>query len=240
MSTNLPCSDFLNLGQHKCKNVKDAFASMLTLHEETLNAWTMVFGLFVACGLYLISPMNYIFTLLFTSVMIHVPISFTYHTILCIEDERLKSIWLRLDLLMTFTASLILIYIFASRVFHTMVTTGFIVTGAYIYGKHIMNSWVLGNCGQCKISVAKQLASIVALYIIPLLYGFFVMDNIYGLAASVCVISGGTIYALQIPERWVDIKNRNAITLVGNSHQIMHITLIIAHICEYMFCLRYI
>lgn len=237
MST--PPHEFLNLGQHKCVSARQAFASMLSMHEETLNAWTMVFGLVVSMGLYYwISPRTWLFKLLMLSVLIHVPVSFTYHTMLCVQDPALQNFWFKLDILMTFASSLVLIFIFTSSVFGfgEAGVLVFMTLGALIFGLHLVQSWGY-KCKNllCKVSVAKEIAAIVILYLVPLLYGFFVYGNMWGLMAVICVVLGGVMYALQVPERWVSEAGRNRITMVGNSHQLMHILLVVAHVCEFFF-----
>jgi predicted membrane channel-forming protein YqfA (hemolysin III family) len=82
---------------------------------------------------------------------------------------------------------------------------------------------------------SMRIAVITGCIYAPMGIGIFMLPTPYRVLATLGVIVflsiGGVFYANKIPEKWY--PNRNI--CCGHSNHIMHLCIILAHICNYMY-----
>lgn len=236
VATNMSQSH-ITVGYRKCKTIEDAVNSMIfTFNNETMNALTMIIGLIIATILYVFfAPANNsLFLLFYFSVLLHVPISVTYHTLCNNIEIKIVETSLKLDITATFTSSLILAYVLSACVFKSK-HLFYLALFTYIISMYILHFSSFKLRDISKAWFASFFSVIVICYLLPMLY----VKSVYGIVASIALLIGGLVYIFEIPERYVDKELKDLLSYVGNSHNILHICLIIAHVAEFFFLKSY-
>jgi adiponectin receptor len=220
-----------------CDNVSIALASMFTLHNETINAWSMVFGVITISILTSIHPDPSMFHYLhIIALWIHLPLSFVYHTMTC--SPKYSMTLRKLDVIGVLIASDIIAFTLSGLVFGFM---------------HFM-TWFLSICGFClivyqyynfyvkttqksidnesRLQTAKILGLAVVIYNVPIIY-LLVAPKIASYVKLLCCIeviavsSAAILYVTGYPES----QYPGRFDLVGNSHNLAHILLVIQQLC---------
>jgi len=233
IKTKMVASPHITHGYRQCESVKSAVHSMLFgFNNESVNALTMIIGLIVATFLYFgYAPKNNnLFLLLYISVLLHVPISVSYHTLNNNTDFTLVQTALKLDITATLTSSLILVYVLSATVFeHNYLF--YTALAIYTYMIYVLYFSGLKLRQVSKTWLVFFLGMIVACYMFPMLY----VGSIYGYIVLFVLLIAGFVYMFEIPERLVSTPYKDVLSYIGNSHNIMHIMLVIIHVAEFMF-----
>jgi len=234
--------EYVYKGYRILNNYKDCFKSIFKLHNETFNIWSMIFINGLSLFLTSLNPIIGLKILTF-SALIHLPFSLGYHIFMPLGKD-VSIYWRKLDVSFIFISSIFLalaldFYIFPLPIIliHITMTT----TVAYI---GINNFWKTSNTS--KIDHAKHcylLLFIVICYYFPILckvlYDLIIIKQvtksaIIGLFIPIVLFICGFSFAKEWPQYLFPGK----FDLVGNSHNIVHITAGIAHILEYLFILE--
>jgi predicted membrane channel-forming protein YqfA (hemolysin III family) len=230
--------------------------SLFKLHNETLNAWTMIIGSIIS-SYYLYYYMNILkfncfldkipFYYLWLSSILHMPLSVGNHLFLCINKKTFV-FWKKIDLIGIFFVSVLLTFGFSYFVFKNPFITIYLTLFSFIL--YSIATILISNRdydqGIEKFLHTIGISFIVIIYLIPIIintiYDYsnfntfleFIYNSIYFHNSIIIIGSlllGAIIFILQIPEKYYPYT----FDIIGNSHQLMHLTLIIAHIAEYKF-----
>ena len=211
---------------------------LITIHNETINAWTMVLGGIVAIYLWLTTHLSYklafeesfVFTLFMLSALIVIPFSVKYHCMCCISYST-KAATRRNDTISVLGASFLLAIALSWFVFPFYITIILGCSSLYII---LQACRLYSGENNNKQLIAQTLGAGVFLYLLPVMYMAIIKPYQYNMylvriLGSLCI--GGVLYVTCVPEIWIP----NVFDFVGNSHQLMHILLILAHYFEYQF-----
>jgi predicted membrane channel-forming protein YqfA (hemolysin III family) len=224
-------------------------ASLFEWHTETLNAWTMIVGALVAlcCVIYALSQQNLqpldrlISILFFLSVTLHTPLSVGYHLLMPISPG-IDLYWRRLDtggvlfvsVLLSFTLSY---YVFPLSVVLALTSASLLF---FLFGLLELRTWKPGEPAP-RGYLSMLISSGVSVYLLPMAWQSVVdISNsrltvpLLSFGAFLSLGTGVTVFALAIPQRWYPDK----LSTIGTAHHYMHLTLIIANLCEFFFILH--
>jgi predicted membrane channel-forming protein YqfA (hemolysin III family) len=230
-------------------NYLEALLTLFQWHNETLNAWTMIAAWLISSATY----GNILYTsrhnmtwaqhsacaALYLSCLLHMPMSVSYHTF-CYMSEGVKAFWLRMDVGFILLACVLQTYataILVMRPEHVRVLLT-LITSIATYGinkLHTQYSTVTttGELDHKKdLSLLVGTASVVSH--IPVMYGAFILRDVRWMQAfvgvSMSLALGVVVYVFAIPERW---SATGRFDMVGQSNQIMHVMVTIAHLFEW-------
>jgi adiponectin receptor len=202
-------------------------ASMLRLHNETVNAWTMVASLLVgtvgfwaAAGVPRSSP----FVAMYAAQAVHALASIGYHTFMC-ASESTANWWRRLDLCLIFLMNVATSYGItyftlsspASRALAVLTSAVAAVTGI-AHALKLRPGQPMRRGSVTALIGLSNLPVYVALMWYGLLADGWVLA--IGCAVLTCHAVGGACYALHWPQR---CSPRGRFDLCGFSHNIMHV-----------------
>lgn len=217
-------------------NYKHALFSLFSIHNESVNAWTMITSNFIACGLFFYT-VKYIntdltpFIIFFLASCIHLPFSVGYHLFLPIS-EKTRDFWRKLDITFIFISGTLFAFAFGYFVFDIHILLFFILIGVCLTCKYI--SLQTFN----RTQITKLIGLIVLLYLFPMFFkAIRDMDLtafIYGISVTILL----TISALCYATSWPECSYTGTYDIIGNSHNILHMGIMIAYILEYMFILH--
>jgi len=223
-------------------NWKDCLWSVFAIHSETFNIWSMIFINIFSLYLMVQNPVIGLISLT-SSALIHLPFSLGYHIFMPIS-ERVFILWRKLDVSFIFIASIFLTYALDCYIFPWSVTVMHIFFTVLVAYEGINNFWRCSN--QAKIDHLRHtylLSTVILCYMFPVIckivYDIAIKNEItnsviYGiLLIKVLLLCG---YAFS--KEWPQILFPGKLDLIGNSHNIVHITAAIAHILEYLFILE--
>ena len=223
------------------KNYREAFGTLFKIHNETANIWTMIMSFMLASSLfvYIVSfqkeHVNIVpFVLFYCANVIHLPFSLGYHLFLPISNE-IKVYWRNLDITFIFISGTLfacaLGYCVLKRILLLILfSTCFNVSCFAIYTIRKKKNYD-------RVLVCKLVGIIVICYMFPMFYHAFTRYDFYSfnLGFTTCIVMGisAIVYADCIPEKYAYPPGKYDI--IGNSHNIMHLGLMIAYVIEYMF-----
>ena len=224
------------------KNYKDAFLTLFSIHNETVNIWTMMCLFFLASTLFayttwFIPTISSIvpFALFFLASAIHLPFSVGYHLFLPISNE-IKIKWRNLDITFIFVCGTLFAMAFGYSVMNNfqLLLLGCVCTLISLVGIYTIRSSEKYD----RVRVCQLIGLIVICYLFPLYYHAITKSDIFSfyLALGTTIVLGASalIYKDCIPERFAPGKY----DIIGNSHNLMHLGLIIAYVIEYCFLLH--
>ena len=243
LTRDRPCSDwqqfpYILSGYRKdITSYREAARTLFTIHNETANIWTMIMLFFMAAGLFAytiafgegdIVP----FALFFCASAIHLPFSVGYHLFLPISNE-VKTKWRNLDITFIFISATLFALAFGYSVLDNsmLLLLGAVCSGVTTHGVYIIRTRVVYD----RVLVCKLIGVVVVCYLFPMYYHAFAESDLlsFYLAVGTTVVMGASAIAYKdcIPERFAPGKY----DLIGNSHNIMHLGLIVAYVIEYAF-----
>jgi adiponectin receptor len=220
--------------------------TLFTLHTEMLNAWTMILAsLFSSLGLgFAVSQGVHgvdmvVFTMFWLSAIIHMPASVGYHLFMPMSLQ-VCNYWRRLDIMCIFAVSVPLCFCTSYYVFSLYVTCSLTFLASCVA------SWAISKVHKLQDGQALEnskhamfIGTIVFLYYLPIAYqGLedFLKDE-YSVSILVATLLplnlgfGAWAFAVGFPQVYAPGR----FDLVGHSHQVMHVTVVVAHVLEYLF-----
>jgi predicted membrane channel-forming protein YqfA (hemolysin III family) len=230
-------------------NHRDCIKNLFKLHHESVNAWTMIFSnLFVLLIIiYIFMRYNFsvsysvIFIIHLLAYTIHTPFSVGYHTFNSInEEEYLK--WRKYDVYGIFLRSIILSFTLSFVTYnnfkYTLLNTSFTIL--IVYYSFLKFQEQEKNKTLDKKEQGKLICFIMLSYVTPVFYKIYnsiktknydlpFKIGFFGFIISCLFISA---YVFRIPEIFYEPGKFNKI---GTSHNIMHLGVIIASICETLY-----
>lgn len=216
---------YIKKGYRDQGTYKGVVRELFSWHNETLNAWTMLFCGGIAAWLWICyAPFQTSFAALFISALIPLPTSILYH-LKSNESEELRAYHRHLDITFIGVASCFLTFAYSLCVCHPLITAALVITCACV----TYDFW--RNCSSteptCKKKTLRTVALFVGFYLLPiaiaiLRYPSLVGKHFVGKLASLGV--GAWVYVKHFPERYVQAD------YIGNSHQLMHLSLVLAHL----------
>ena len=232
----------------------DGILSLFKIHNEWLNAWTMIAANVISTVLFLlhvkntIDPLNEIeqcpnvsiisaigpFAVLWISALIHLPFSLGYHLFMPISREVFE-LWRKLDFYMIFASSLLLAISLGTSVdpwwfgWVNAIPIVFIACDAILFSERKYD----------RSKQTKQVGMAVVFYLIPMIIqtnNEYTSANeiFYAMGAIASLTIGAVAYAFSIPECF----SPGTFDLFGNSHHLMHLSILAAHVCEFGFLLE--
>ena len=211
------------------------YRELFAWHNETLNAWSMIaYGGTALYVWFMYASATLPFFTLLMSALICLPTSVTYH-LKCNEsmDIRLQS--RHLDVTFIGVASVFIAFSLSAYVFPIAVTL--FLTGSCMY-KTIQ--FYKNKHETRKDKTLQAVVTFASFYMTPVIIMAIVdpasnLKYFIGLAGSLSI--GACCYAFYIPERFLPIGLTD---YIGNSHQFMHICLILAHLSGFKFMQHHI
>jgi len=230
-------------------NYIECVKNLFNIHHESVNAWTMIFSNISVLLIIIYIFMRYNFSVSYSVIFIihllaytiHTPFSVGYHTFNNInEEEHLK--WRKYDIYGMFLRFIILSFTISFVTYnnfkYTLLNTSFTILITYyslLKFKENENDKKLD-----KIQQGKLIGICMFSYQIPFFYkiynsiknkkyDFMFNFTLYSLILSYLFISA---YVFRIPEIFYKPGKFNKI---GTSHNIMHLGVIIASICETLY-----
>lgn len=228
---------------------KSCCASLLKMHNETLNAWTMIasncFSLLALLYVYnFVKPMGWAmipFVTLGISAFIHLPFSLGYHLFLCISPET-YNMWLKLDVSFIYISSVLLTFSLAYFVMPLYASLILTFVALCVSLKAIRKNrieWAKGHTLDPR-KQSRSIFIIVFIYCIPILYlaaydtlttQTFTSAHVVLLSVIMSLGFGAFAYA----DGFLNRLFPTTFDIYGSSHQIMHIGVGLAHIAEWYF-----
>ena len=252
---------------HRMKYIKSGYRlggtyfecllSLFWLHNESMNAWTMIAGIFTST-LLLYNTWHYllinnielmdkiIFILFGLHGWIHLPFSVGYHLFGCMNRETFYR-WRGYDMSMILIAGNILTFVlsyYVYNIYFTIILT--LATSIFVF--YAVNDIITSNkLGKFpKIRALKYTGIVVISYTSPIIYqtimDIITYDNGLNSIVVQCFIFilvglsiGALTFAFNFPEI---LFNSGTFDLFFNGHNIMHFGVIMAHIAEFVFILH--
>ena len=233
-----------------CRNHRECIQNLFKIHSESVNAWTMVIQLLgvLIVSFYIIFKFKT--NIVCSSILIlhciayicHFPFSFGYHTFLTLDKNEFLR-WRRYDVYGIFVRCVILSFTLSFFTYkdikYTILNTLFTL---YIVIKSIKQFEEQSADGKPldKYEQGKLIGLIVFSYNIPVLYNLYncIKNKNYdfsfklSLLIVLTVFIFGGAYAFQYPDIFFEPGTFNKI---GNSHNIMHLGLIILGVLEILY-----
>lgn len=247
---------YIYTGYRLYGNYYQCLYSLFKLHNETLNAWTMIIGSIISTYYLYYYINNILFELkyyqipfysLWFSSIFHMPLSVGNHLFLCINKKVFK-LWKKIDIIGIFFVCVLQTLSFSFYVFKNPFNTFYLTFFSfmlYSVATIIVSNREYDN-GIEKVLHTTGIGIMIFIYLIPIIFNLyldyfkyntileFIINSKFFYNSIIIILSlvfGGFIYVKQIPEKYYPYT----FDIIGNSHQIMHLTLIIAHIAEYKF-----
>lgn len=233
-------SEYITTGYRpRCDDVRAALLSMVNgkLHNETLNAWTMVIGTLIIAGLSAQPSSTILQKLMGGVLLIYIPFPFLYHTLSCspkhapqmrlldVSGIMLVSCFLAFALALAITGS----WIFAGAL-AILGVLNFLVALKYI--NNVSKEGFVNNDDRKKTMMA--IGTAVLIYNTPILwalisYTYPVNSIQFWLCVSevIAISIAAAFYATGFPES----KYPGTFDLIGSSHQLAHVFIIIQQLC---------
>lgn len=228
-----------------------ALCSLFRAHNECINAWTMIVAsvlstVALAYVLAVVKPTRgddlVPFVALWFSAMIHLPFSVGYHLFMPISPDACN-LWRKLDIAAIFASSCVLTFAIGYFVLPKTLLVAITLCAALV----TVIAWArIARFSMStpleKRSLATFIGSIVLIYLAPMLLQSardlvrlrrVTMPVAATLGVLVSLFVGGMTYVTSFPERFFP----GTFDLVGSSHQIMHVAIAAAHMCEFAFIL---
>lgn len=205
---------------------------MNSFHNETLNAWTMVLGVgLIAAMNATLSQTNFLHWIMLAGIGIHLPLSFSYHALSCTKEYALLA--RELDIRGVIIASGFLAFALGVRYFKLNSVVPWILTTfnalLLMYRTILVDLNVANNTidKSQRLYTTTTLALAVSIYNIPVVLLIWVpLKRTWAIIEVVTVVSAGFFYVTAIPESFVS----KTFDLIGCSHQIAHVLLIVQQI----------
>lgn len=217
------------------------YKSLFTLHNESVNIWTMIIANIISINLlaYSISTTHHshwhAFIALYLCSFIHLPFTVGYHLFLPKSPET-YNIWRKLDLSFIFISSIFLTYALSVHALSFIATYFLCLSSIFctLFAiRHI--SKLKPKQKLDKITHTCFISTIVLIYLTPMVITCFKSNShiftVCTITTIISLLGGAFAYAFNIPERFCP----GCFDFFGSSHNIMHIGLIIAHIFEFIF-----
>jgi hypothetical protein len=233
-----------------CRNHRECILNLFKIHSESVNAWTMVIQLLGVLFVSFYIIFKFKTNIVFSSILIlhciayicHFPFSFGYHTFLTLDiKEYIK--WRRYDvygifvrcIILSFTLSFFTYNDIKYTILNTLLTLIITIKSIKQFEEQSEDDKPLDKYEQ-----GKLIGLVIFSFNIPVLYNLYncIKNKNYDLSFKISLliiltifIFGGA-YAFQYPDIFFEPGTFNKI---GNSHNIMHIGVIILGILEILY-----
>ena len=223
-------------------NYIECVKSLFYLHTETFNVWSVIisfmFSLFSSIrSSYLIHDSWPAFLLFFFASLIHSPASLCLHLFMTISVETFRY-WRKMDMLGIFTGSVCFTFALSYYVFpwwgiffNTMTTFSLAVTAL----RKLIN--IPDHVPLHDPSLTIYTFSVIIAYWIPMAF-ILCYDGMPLSIASMCAILELlflSFAALSFASNWPQKRFPGKFDLIGNSHHIMRLCVMTAHINKFCF-----
>lgn len=229
------------------KSTSQCLSLLFRIHNQTVNAWSILAASAIAIGLYarvlthnLKTTDNIVFASFLLSCIVHTPFAVGNHILRHMGASH-YAYWKRMDVLFIFVASNFLTFSLSFYVFPlpiTMLLTGINIKKTMDATDKLTHAYYGLGCNTNHGAHVRCLLDIVAIYMTPVIAGVFVNPSCFPcvLAIVVSLGLGAIVYLSGFPERFFPRK----CDIYGASHQLMHVAIIAAYIAEHRFvCLMY-
>ncbi|EFJ46258.1 hypothetical protein VOLCADRAFT_105620 [Volvox carteri f. nagariensis] len=194
--------------------------SLFVLHNECLNAWTMILGALLSTGSMVFAFSYYsvrgndisAFVMYWTSLIVHLPFSVGYHLFLPIS-VGVYNTWRRLDmsfiLMMSVQLTYGMSYFVYPQLWHTLMATA-LVSLASAAGIHAIYGSVKEGMPLTRGNVTRWIGLTAIGYYFPIIYqavldgrrGEYSVPFIAAIVVPTSLVGGAQLYELHIPERF--------------------------------------
>ena len=233
------------------RNHTECIKNLFKLHNESVNAWTMIVSnlsvLLITIYIFMRHQFSrlysFVFILHLLAYTIHTPFSVGYHTFNSIDkDEYIK--WRKYDVYTIFLRCIILSFTLSFFTYsdfkYVLINTS--VTIAVVYYSLLKFKEYEDKHKQLnKIEQGKLVGYCILTCLFPFMYKIYSSIKnkttntlSFKIAISIIIITvlGGSSYCFRIPEKYFEPGTFNSI---GSSHNIMHFFLILLNICEVLY-----
>lgn len=209
------------------------FKTLFSWHNETINAWTMIM-LFVysSFALYENSSREDLipYISLYLSSALHMPFSLGYHLFMPISETILLK-WRRLDFIMTLVSICLQNFALNYFIYISWITYSIFALNFLMVYKIYNRDTFIKNDFDKKKYMKYILRRIIALMCFSLAPIVFSRNVFYIIMFFSSMAMGSVVYIIQFPEKYFPGK----FDIIGSSHQIMHLDLLLIHYLQYKF-----
>ena len=229
-------------------NYWDAIKSLFQAHTETINAWSMIIGNMMSviltvyvCCVHVKAFAVPVFIVFALSPLIHLPFSLGFHLFMPIGIDVFSE-WRKLDVTAIFACSVLLTFSLSCFVLPWWGTLLITMVTAAVAGAAVRNFGAISDdyiLDHAKHSVL--VSTVVICYWFPMAFALVrdALDNSFTLssAMTVGVVTMMTAAAYCFSVGFPEILAPGLFDVLGHSHQLMHLAIIIAHFFEFVFIL---
>ena len=228
-------------------NHRECIMNLFKLHNESVNAWTMIFSNLSVLLLIIYIFMRYQFNITTSSIFIlhllaytiHTPFSVGYHTFNTISKEEYIK-WRKYDIYGIFLKNIILTFTLSFFTYnnfkYVLLNTSLTILISY-YSLLKFKENEDDHKPLDKIEQGKLVGYTLLSYSIPFLYNLYnsILNKNYDLVFKISlihlitIILFGSAYCFRIPDIFYEPGKFNKI---GTSHNLMHLGVIILSITE--------
>ncbi|KAK9802032.1 hypothetical protein WJX73_003656 [Symbiochloris irregularis] len=214
-------------------------------NNETLNAWTMILGIISALTGFAMAWANFpqrleAPVLMVLSALPHLPASIRLHCTIGVS-EQVRDFWRTMDVFFIFTCAVPRAAALGWHVFTARASfQAFMVVSLLVYMYCIYSTMFARRIKDIpKPILAKDVTVTVVCYTFPVATqaGRELLASRPGpacalyLAVVVLLVLGSSAYSKKWPERWAPGR----FDLLGNSHQVMHLSVVVEYCVEWLF-----
>lgn len=228
--------------------VRDCLWSLLSLHTETVNAWTVLLSCVfsIIATAYLTSghiptetmPIFWVFT---ASSLIHTPVSVGFHLLMPMSIHVFGR-WRYLDVCAIFVGATLFTFSLAYFVLPLWATILDTLLGTAITTLAIYSFW--GTPGDHVLDHSKHalfVGSIIMCYWVPMAIALvrdaihlqFTLSSAMVIGEFSSLSFGGWAFATGWPQK----HSPGKFDVFGHSHQMLHVCAMIGHVCKFVFIL---
>ena len=232
------------------RNHRECISNLFKLHNESINAWTMIVSnlslLLLTIYIFTIHQFNILYSFVFILHLlahtIHTPFSVGYHTFNTINKEEYIK-WRKYDVYAIFLRSIILSFTISFFTYsdfkdvfnNTSLTISIVYYSLLKFKESEDNHQPLD-----KVEQGKVVGYVVFTYLIPLIYKLYIsyINNKYDITSKLAflniliVLSFGSLYCFRIPEKYFEPGTFNKI---GSSHNLLHFGVSLGTITEVLY-----
>jgi adiponectin receptor len=232
------------------RNHRECISNLFKLHNESVNAWTMIVSNLSVLLITIYIFMRYQFSRLYSFIFIlhllaytiHTPLSVGYHTFNTInEEEHVK--WRKYDVYGIFLRCLIISFTMSFFTYtdfkYVLLNTSLTLTVIY-YSLLKFKESEDKHKPLDKIEQGKIVGYVALCPLLPLFYKIYksIKNKQFDLSFKIVLIGVFsyficiTSYCFRIPDKYFEPGTFNKI---GSSHNLMHFGLIVTSICEILY-----
>ncbi len=236
-------------GYRKISGYRECLHSLFRWHTETVNAWTMIvlcLASSAAVAFALATRVDHdnavhvaAFVAFWLSNVTHAPFSVGYHTFMPVSQRAART-WRRLDTSFLFVASTFLTFAMCGLTWPLWLAGAWTTVAGCVTARALWKIWAVADFDTLpRQSQVREIGYVVCCYFAPIA-SRAVLDAASGAVTVAVKAAAGVAVSLGLGA-WAFAAGFPQCVLpgrfdyVGHSHQLMHMGVIAAHVCELWF-----